>query len=81
MRTTTISKGGQLSIPADVRHRWGTRQVVIEDRGGMLLVRPVPVDPIAAAIGSLAGRRPDTDESRALLREEAAADDVKRSRR
>jgi bifunctional DNA-binding transcriptional regulator/antitoxin component of YhaV-PrlF toxin-antitoxin module len=79
MKTTTISKGGQLSIPAVVRHRWSTRQVVIEDRGSAIVVRPVPDDPIGAAIGSLAGRRTSSDRARAIVRdEEAAIDDARR---
>ena len=82
MRTTTISKGGQVSIPAEVRHRWGTGRVVIEDRGSALLIRPIPDDPIGAAIGSLSGRRPTSDELREMLREEEAAiDEGRRDRR
>jgi hypothetical protein len=80
MKTTTISQGGQLSIPAEVRHRWGTRNVVIEDRGTALLVRPVPDDPIGAAIGSLKGRGPHTDEARAQLRDEEAASGARKRR-
>jgi AbrB family looped-hinge helix DNA binding protein len=68
MRTVTITTGGQISIPADVRHRWGTRRVIVEDRGDALVLRPLPVDPIGAAIGSLAGPGPTTDEMRAALR-------------
>jgi bifunctional DNA-binding transcriptional regulator/antitoxin component of YhaV-PrlF toxin-antitoxin module len=79
MRTTTISKGGQLSIPAVVRHRWSTRRVVIEDRGSAIVVRPVPDDPIGAAMGSLRGRRTSSDRARAIVRdEEAAIDDARR---
>jgi AbrB family looped-hinge helix DNA binding protein len=68
MRTATITTGGQISIPADVRHRWGTRRVIVEDQGDALVLRPLPVDPIGAAIGSLAGPGPTTDEMRAALR-------------
>jgi hypothetical protein len=48
-----ISKGGQLSIPAPIRHRWATDRVLLEDRGNAIVVRPVPADPITAARGSL----------------------------
>jgi bifunctional DNA-binding transcriptional regulator/antitoxin component of YhaV-PrlF toxin-antitoxin module len=79
MRTTTISTGGQLSIPAVVRRRWSTRRVVIEDRGSAIVVRPVPDDPIGAAMGSLGGRRTGSDRARAIVRdEEAAIDDARR---
>jgi hypothetical protein len=66
-----ISKGGQISIPAAIRHRWATDRVLLEDRGSAVLVRPVPADPIAAARGSL--RLPDgltSDRLRELARAE-----------
>ena len=78
MRITTISKGGQVSVPAEIRHRWGTRRVVVEDQGNALLIRPIPADPIGAAIGSLAGRRPTSDELRSILRDEESAIDEQR---
>lgn len=81
MRTTTISKGGQLSIPAEVRHRWGTRNVAIEDRGGTIVVRPIPDDPISAAIGSLRGGKSSSGRASAAVRaEEAETDSAKRAR-
>jgi bifunctional DNA-binding transcriptional regulator/antitoxin component of YhaV-PrlF toxin-antitoxin module len=55
MRVTQISQGGQVQIPAEVRRRWGTRKVMIDDAGSYLRITPVPDDPIAAAAGSLAG--------------------------
>jgi AbrB family looped-hinge helix DNA binding protein len=72
MKTVTITTGGQVSIPAEVRHRWGTRRVIVEDRGDALVLRPLPADPIGAAIGSFAGPGPTTDEMRAALRREEA---------
>jgi bifunctional DNA-binding transcriptional regulator/antitoxin component of YhaV-PrlF toxin-antitoxin module len=82
MKTASISRGGQISIPGNVRRRWGTRLVSVEDQGNALVIRPIPSDPIGAAIGSLAGRAPSTDEMRAELREaEAAADLGKRNSR
>jgi bifunctional DNA-binding transcriptional regulator/antitoxin component of YhaV-PrlF toxin-antitoxin module len=49
-----ISKGGQISIPAHIRHRWETSTVTLEDLGGQLVLKPAPDDPIAAAEGALA---------------------------
>lgn len=46
-----ISKGGQLSIPAPVRHRWGTTAVTVEDQGERLVIEPAPEDPIEAVAG------------------------------
>jgi AbrB family looped-hinge helix DNA binding protein len=59
MERTTIAKvttSGQVSLPAPVRKRWGTAQVVVEDEGDRVVVRPLPDDPIAAACGSLKRR-------------------------
>jgi len=51
---TRITRGGQISIPAAVRRRWATDNILIEDSGGdELVLRPLPADPIDAAIGSL----------------------------
>ena len=66
----TISSGGQISIPASVRRRWGTKRVVVDDEGERLVLRPMPDDPIGAAIGSLAGPGPSSDEMRRMDREE-----------
>lgn len=54
MRTfTRISKGGQVTIPAPVRKRWGTTRLVVEDDGDRLTIRPMPEDPIGVVIGSI----------------------------
>jgi bifunctional DNA-binding transcriptional regulator/antitoxin component of YhaV-PrlF toxin-antitoxin module len=70
MRIANISRGGQVSIPAEIRHRWGVRRVVLVERGNTLEIRPLPDDPIGAAMGSLAGPGPTTDELRAESRAE-----------
>jgi AbrB family looped-hinge helix DNA binding protein len=49
-----ISKGGQISIPAHVRHRWGTSTLTLEDYGERIVLEPAADDPIAAAEGALA---------------------------
>lgn len=79
MRTVPISSGGQISIPANVRRRWKTNRVLVEDRGESLVVRPVPEDPIGAAIGSLAGPGPSSDEIRAQEREADARTERRRA--
>jgi AbrB family looped-hinge helix DNA binding protein len=71
MRYLMISKGGQISVPAEVRKRWRTRRLQVEDRGDELVIRPAPEDPIAAARGALKGRIGHTsDELRRIAREE-----------
>jgi AbrB family looped-hinge helix DNA binding protein len=48
-----ISKGGQISIPASIRRRWGTSTIVLDDQGERIVLEPAPDDPIAAAEGAL----------------------------
>lgn len=50
-----ISKGGQISIPAPIRKRWGTSTVTLDDQGDQIVLKPAPDDPIAAAAGAFAG--------------------------
>ncbi len=61
---TKITKGGQISIPAVIRHRWGTSTVALEDHGDHLVIEPAPDDPIAAAEGALAGEVRGLDPAR-----------------
>jgi AbrB family looped-hinge helix DNA binding protein len=70
MKRLRISKGGQVSIPAEVRRRWDTHTVIAEDEGDRLVLRPVPDDPIAAARGIFAGLGVSSDEARRLARRE-----------
>jgi bifunctional DNA-binding transcriptional regulator/antitoxin component of YhaV-PrlF toxin-antitoxin module len=71
MRMARISKGGQIQVPAEIRRRWGTDRVIIEDDGVGIWIEPLPDDPIAAAMGSLKGKvRMTSDEARRQFREE-----------
>jgi bifunctional DNA-binding transcriptional regulator/antitoxin component of YhaV-PrlF toxin-antitoxin module len=74
-----ISKGGQVSIPAPIRHRWGTSTVTLEDLGDRIVLAAAADDPIAAADGALA------EEFRALdlgrLRRRAREDERRADRR
>jgi len=74
MRTRMrITSGGQVSIPAAIRHRWGTSTVVLDDQGDRIVLEPAPDDPIAAAEGALAAEFGRLDIGR--LRRAARADD------
>jgi AbrB family looped-hinge helix DNA binding protein len=55
MRIAKITRGGQISIPSSIRHRWGTSKLALEDLGDRVVLRPAPDDPITAARGALAG--------------------------
>jgi bifunctional DNA-binding transcriptional regulator/antitoxin component of YhaV-PrlF toxin-antitoxin module len=68
-----ISKGGQISIPASIRHRWGTATLSLEDHGDRIVLQPAPDDPIAAAEGALAGELGGLDPVR--LRRRAREDE------
>jgi AbrB family looped-hinge helix DNA binding protein len=78
-----ISKGGQISIPAPIRHRWGTSTLTFRDEGQRIVLEPAPDDPIAAAEGALARElgRIDVAELRRAAREDerAAVDRRERS--
>ncbi len=67
-----ISSGGQVSVPAAVRKRWGTRTVLAEDRGDHVVLRPVADDPVAAAAGAFAEQigALGSEEAKRLDREE-----------
>jgi hypothetical protein len=83
MKLTRISQGGQVQIPAEIRRRWATKNVLIDDAGAYIRIRPVPDDPIAAAAGSLAGlgKRMTGDEIARVTRdEELVADEQKLAR-
>ncbi len=56
MKLRRITRGGQISLPADVRRRWNTARVGVEDLGDRLVITPLPDDPITAARGALEGR-------------------------
>jgi bifunctional DNA-binding transcriptional regulator/antitoxin component of YhaV-PrlF toxin-antitoxin module len=77
MKQARISRGGQVSIPAAVRHRWKGDRILVEDLGDALVLRPLPDDPIAGARGFLkpyAGEKAiSSDEARRRTRAEEAA--------
>lgn len=68
-----VTKGGQISIPAAIRHRWGTSTVMLDDQGGRIVIEPAPDDPIAAAEGALADAFAKVDVAR--LRRAAREDE------
>jgi bifunctional DNA-binding transcriptional regulator/antitoxin component of YhaV-PrlF toxin-antitoxin module len=72
MKMHRITTGGQISLPASIRHRWGTRAVSVEDLGDHIVVRPIPDDPVAAARGALKGRVGPSEK----LRVRARADEL-----
>jgi bifunctional DNA-binding transcriptional regulator/antitoxin component of YhaV-PrlF toxin-antitoxin module len=84
IKRLAISSGGQISVPAAVRKRWGTRTVLAEDCGDRLVLRPAPDDPIAAVRGIFADEMsggPTIDELRTGARQEDTELEQRRARR
>ena len=59
----TISRNGQVSIPAGARARWNTRRVVVVDLGDRVVMRPLGDDPIDDVVGKYRGRGPTTERA------------------
>jgi bifunctional DNA-binding transcriptional regulator/antitoxin component of YhaV-PrlF toxin-antitoxin module len=75
----TISKGGQVSIPAPIRHRWATSTLMLEDQGDRIVLTPAADDPIAAAEGALREFGPiDIAEMRVHAREDGRSSEDRR---
>lgn len=80
MRTRVkITRGGQISIPAAIRRRWGTSTISLDDQGERIVLEPAPDDPIAAAEGALSEDFADLDLG--SLRREAREDERAAERR
>jgi hypothetical protein len=58
--------------------RWGTDRVMIEDEGDVLVRRPLPDDPIGAALELFEAGGPATDDIRAQMREDDAIAEARR---
>lgn len=59
-----VSDRGQISLPADIRHRWQIRRVMLIDDGDSVTLRPVPDDPVAAVTGKYAHLPSSSDQTR-----------------
>ncbi len=60
-----VTRNGQVSLPAELHHRWGVASVLVIDRGDYAIVRPMPVDPVVALRGAHAGPGPSVEDARA----------------
>jgi bifunctional DNA-binding transcriptional regulator/antitoxin component of YhaV-PrlF toxin-antitoxin module len=69
----TVSRIGQVSIPAGARARWKTRQVIVVDLGDRVVMRPVPAQPIVELEGKYRGRGPSADKTRHQARRAEAS--------
>jgi bifunctional DNA-binding transcriptional regulator/antitoxin component of YhaV-PrlF toxin-antitoxin module len=69
----TVSRNGQVSIPAAARARWKARRVIVVDLGDRIVMRPAPEDPIGDLEGKYEGRGPSTDQARRQARRDEAS--------
>jgi AbrB family looped-hinge helix DNA binding protein len=60
----TVSRNGQVSIPAEARSRWNTRQVIVVDLGDRVVMRPISDQPIDELQGKYRGHGPSSDQAR-----------------
>lgn len=63
-----VTRNGQVSLPAELRHRWASGTVLVIDRGDYAIVRPLPADPLATLRGAHAGPGPTIEQARAAER-------------
>jgi len=63
-----VTSNGQMSLPAELRHRWAAGAVLVIDRGDYAIVRPIPADPVGTLRGAHAGAGPSTEQARAADR-------------
>jgi bifunctional DNA-binding transcriptional regulator/antitoxin component of YhaV-PrlF toxin-antitoxin module len=78
MKIRKITTGGQISLPATIRSRWGTKSVAVEDLGDHVVVRPMPDDPIVAARGALEKKIGSTASLRAKARKDEVTAEERR---
>ncbi|HUF32999.1 MAG TPA: AbrB/MazE/SpoVT family DNA-binding domain-containing protein [Acidimicrobiales bacterium] len=64
----TVSRNGQVSIPAETRARWNTRQVLVVDLGDRVVMRPVGAEPVGELRGKYAKQGPATSRARRASR-------------
>lgn len=64
----TISRNGQVSIPAETRSRWKTRRVIVVDLGDRVVMRPLVDDPVGELQAKYRGRGPSSDQARQQAR-------------
>ena len=69
----TVTRNGQVSIPAETRARWNTRQVLVVDLGDRVVMRPVGPEPVRELRGKYAKQGPTTVRARQASRREDAA--------
>ncbi|CAN5249423.1 hypothetical protein BH20ACT22_BH20ACT22_25190 [soil metagenome] len=65
-----VSKGGQISLPAEIRRRWASDALVVEDLGDRVVLRPIPSDPVGAVVGAFPSQKGTVSQARKRISEE-----------
>lgn len=73
-----VTRAGQVSLPAEIRHRWKVQRVLVIDHGDRVELRPMEDDLIASLRGKYRDLDIDTDEMRASFRREEDAAERRR---
>ena len=76
-----LSRNGQVSLPAETRHRWNAAEILVVDLGDHVVMRPLPEEPVVALYGKYAGTGPTAAEARQRVRREGAASERRRTGR
>jgi bifunctional DNA-binding transcriptional regulator/antitoxin component of YhaV-PrlF toxin-antitoxin module len=76
-----VTRNGQMSLPAELRHRWGAGSVLVIDRGDYAIVRPIPPDTVTELLGAHAGPGLSSEQARALDRADEQERPVTREHR
>lgn len=76
-----VTQSGQVSLPAELRHRWGAGSVLVIDRGDYAIVRPIPRDTVTSLRGAHAGPGPMSEQARRAERQAEADRDSERAGR
>lgn len=76
-----VSRNGQVSLPAQTRHRWDAERILVVDLGDHVVMRPLPDDAVGALYGKYAGPGPTADEARRRARAGDAERERRRTRR
>lgn len=81
MKRLKVTRGGQISVPAEIRRRWATSTLALEDQGDRIVLFPAADDPVAAARGALRELAHTSSEDLREAARAAEAGAVERRRR
>jgi bifunctional DNA-binding transcriptional regulator/antitoxin component of YhaV-PrlF toxin-antitoxin module len=75
MTRVKLTRGGQISVPAEIRKRWDARVLDVEDHGDHVVVRPAADDSLQGLRGIFKGGLSSAEHRRLSRIEEQEAED------